>query len=125
MTSYKQSTSFGPGYGATAIRQSVSSLTEHTPSFIFAPSNVLRTMSHRNSVMSGSRKSQHTYTEPMNIFNVTDANMIPPERQVTLTFRDVSYMVGNGNKKVKLLNKINGAVTPGQMCAVMGCSGAG
>ena len=42
-----------------------------------------------------------------------------------LTFRDLTYEVGSGDKKINLLDSINGYVKPGSLTALMGVSGAG
>jgi ABC-type multidrug transport system ATPase subunit len=44
---------------------------------------------------------------------------------VRLDVRDVSYSVFYGGKEKKLLRNINMRLEPGEMCALMGSSGAG
>ena len=64
-------------------------------------------------------------TESSDIFSISEANMIDESNQAKLIFKDVSYTVKNNDGERELLKAVSGAALPGELCAVMGSSGAG
>lgn len=87
---------------------------------------IYTSFSQKESIYSEGRLTPHlTYTEPENIYRLS--KILEINQRVELLFRDVTYTINqqkNGEKK-ELLHKISGIVRPGEMCAIMGSSGAG
>ena len=52
------------------------------------------------------------------------AKVLPKSCTVKFTFKDVSYTLKGGTRKV-LLKGISGVVKPGELCAILGLSGSG
>ena len=64
-------------------------------------------------------------TEPSDIFRISALNMIDERNQAKFVFKNVSYTVNNKGTKRELLQSVSGMALPGELCAVMGSSGAG
>lgn len=59
-------------------------------------------------------------------FRQRSSNRIPITPGVSLIFRNLEYSIGSSKEKAKrILKGVSGQVAPGQMCALMGGSGAG
>jgi hypothetical protein len=67
---------------------------------------------------------QPSYTEPRETCRVSD--ILEPKTRAELIFKNVSYQVQNSKgKEIKLLQGVTGIVKSGELCAIMGSSGAG
>jgi ABC-type multidrug transport system fused ATPase/permease subunit len=64
-----------------------------------------------------------THTEPRDSCRVSD--VLEPYQRADLVFRNVSYTIKNKTEEVQLLRGVSGVVKSGELCAIMGSSGAG
>ena len=109
----------------TAMKQ----LYDNQPSLLYSPYTVLRPSVVIN--LSTSLKSQvdnhdelsfrSTYVEEFGT-----VPMLPIAERALLTFKDVAYTRTSAfGPPLRLLTGVRGAVKPGELCAIMGSSGAG
>lgn len=69
------------------------------------------------------RKTPKTQLED---FQVRSGHRIPATAGLALVFRDLEYSIGPSQERAtRILKGVSGHVAPGQMCALMGGSGAG
>ena len=90
----------------------------------------LQSTSNYSSRQSINSTMRSTYTESKNIFILTNISPLETTKQANLVFNNVSYTISTGGifgkkKELQLLKNVSGVVSPGELCAVMGCSGAG
>jgi len=65
-------------------------------------------------------------TTQLEDFKVRSAQRFPATAGLSLVFRDLQYSIGKSPERAaRILKGVSGAVSPGQMCALMGGSGAG
>lgn len=101
-------------------------LSQFTPSLI-EPYDKLTTSSNRIQPQllapDGRILNRRTYTEPRDSCRVSD--ILEPQSRGQLLFRDVTYSIQKNGESVRLLQGISGLVSSGELCAIMGSSGAG